>query len=170
MAWALKEEGVMNRLLGRFAVVAMTVGFLCLLGGAAAAKNPVRPFHLRGAGMITSVAPACDGGDLIEESGNATHLGRYEAVACSFVIGMESPTVLVVAGNGVVTAANGDTVNFSFIGTIDVGGAVWPSDVMLTFAGGTGRFADASGQARYLSSRAAFAADYTASATGTIAY
>ena len=119
---------------------------------------------------MIAAAPECDGGDLIEESGNATHLGLYYAVACAFVIDAESPTVLRIAGSGVTTAANGDEVNFSFTGTLDIGGAVWLSDVMLTFAGGTGRFTNASGQARYMGSRAAFAVDYTASATGTLAY
>ena len=99
-----------------------------------------------------------------------THLGLYHAVACVFVIDALSPTVLVIAGSGVTTAANGDEVNFSLIGTTDVGGAVWTSDVALTFVGGTGRFTNASGQARYMASRAAFATDYTASATGTLAY
>jgi hypothetical protein len=88
----------------------------------------------------------------------------------SVVIDALSPTVLVIAGSGVTTAANGDQINFSFTGTTDVGGAVWLSDVTLTFAGGTGRFTNASGEARYMASRAAFATDYTASATGTIAY
>ena len=160
----------MKNLFGKLFIVAMTVGFLCFLASESLAKNPVRPFQLRGAGTDIAAAPECDGGDLIEETGNATHLGLYHAVACVFVIRAQSPTVLVIAGNGVTTAANGDEVNFSFIGTTDVGGAVWLSDVTLTFAGGTGRFANASGQARYMASRAAFATDYTASATGTIAY
>ncbi len=160
----------MKKLFGKLAIVAVTVGFLGFLASESLAKNPVRPFHLNGTGTDIALAPECDGGDLINETGNATHLGLYHAVACAFVIGAQSPTVLVIAGSGVTTAANGDQINFSFTGTTDVGGAVWLSDVTLTFAGGTGRFTNASGQARYMASRAAFAIDYTASATGTIAY
>ena len=162
----------MDRVVGKLAILGMTIALLCLVGGDALAKDPTRPYRARSAGMVTAAALECDGwGDLVEETGNATHLGRYEATACVFVAGIPDPPTLVPnAGYGVVTAANGDLLYISFTGTTDVSGAIWVLNFKITIDGGTGRFANAAGQFDYVATRPAAAPPYTASALGTIAY
>jgi hypothetical protein len=159
----------MKQSFGRFAIAALSAGVLCLIAEAALAKNPSRPFKGRSEGMITA-SELCPGGELFSEEGNATHLGLYTATGCTFVVGAQSPTVLLIAGGGMVTAANGDQINIAFTGTIDIGGDPWVGEVVVSVAGGTGRFADASGQFDYVQLRQAGGPAYTATATGTIAY
>jgi len=74
---------------------------------------------------------------LVQETGEATYLGRY-----SLTIHVEVDfTAGFVTGEGTYTAANGDTLNFTLVQPIEPPN----SPAVLTFHGGTGRFAHAAG-------------------------
>lgn len=99
---------------------------------------------------ITSTAPepGCDASGEsrvhLSGGGTASHLGRFSVVFsfCSQAGGTLDD------GRGTFVAANGDLLHFTFDGTSTF---VPPSSVnftsFATFAGGSGRFEDASGQA-----------------------
>ncbi len=74
---------------------------------------------------------------LVQETGEGTHLGRYSLVMHNQV----DFTAGVVTGEGSYTAANGDTLNFTIVQPIQPAN----SPAVLTFTGGTGRFAHAAG-------------------------
>ena len=92
--------------------------------------------------------PGCDNAGenrvRLSGKGTATHLGSY-TVALSFC---SRPNATLVDGRGSFAAANGDLLHFTFDGT----SAFIPPFTLnfssfAVFAGGTGRFEDASGQA-----------------------
>jgi len=101
-----------------------------------------RPFKLHGEntviadleGFILHGNPVCPYWTE-SESGEATHLGRYTSEGGGTI----NLATGVVTGSGYVTAANGDELFWEM--TIQMGA---PAGVV-TFTGGTGRFAGASG-------------------------
>jgi len=116
-------------------------------------QHPIaRPFKLKAGGAI----------DLstfkISFPGTSTHLGHYSAARA------HDPSTFQLQGT--MTAADGDTLDwiaqFQF-------GPIGEIDALLTFTGGTGRFAGASGSASGL---VALDADFmfTLNLEGTIAY
>jgi hypothetical protein len=79
----------------------------------------------------------------INAEGQATHLGHYSSTA-SAVVTFTSPTTAIFDGGGTFTAANGDQLNFTYVGDF------FPGPVPGGFGnyqivGGTGRFAGATG-------------------------
>lgn len=131
------------------AAIAVLITFGATTGaGAAPGATHDRPFKLEFTGALEIVVGAhwCDslpwvGVVIVTDEGPATHLGRVvaEATQCT-----NSETGEVA--NGVVTmiAANGDELHATYSGGT---GSSAPVEVTQIFNGGTGRFANATGQA-----------------------
>lgn len=100
-----------------------------------ASANPV-PHLARGAAQF--VGP----NDFVG-SGNATHLGQYSEVGHVDFAPTGDPVVLAVNGWAHYTAANGDQLYALLAGTLNV--STGQIAVTVTYAGGTGRFAAATG-------------------------
>jgi hypothetical protein len=97
-----------------------------------------RPHFLRGTAQFVSPT------DFVG-SGEATHLGRYTEAGSAQFSPTADPTVLRVDAWTVLTAANGDQLFETVTGELDLlTGAITAT---VTYVGGTGRFADASGSA-----------------------
>jgi hypothetical protein len=78
-------------------------------------------------------------------AGTATHLGLYEEEGHVTFSGTDDPTVLHLEACAIYTAANGDHLYARFTGELNgVTGAI---SATVTYVGGTGRFANASGTA-----------------------
>ena len=76
-------------------------------------------------------------------SGEATHLGRYREAGTVSFTPTGAPAVLHVEGSIVYTAANGDQLHANVSGELNaVTGAVTAN---VSYVGGTGRFATATG-------------------------
>ena len=98
-----------------------------------------RPFKGLAAGAITGITPS--GAVVIQSTGHATHLGNFTRTEYVFF----GPGG-AISGTLVFTAANGDQL------AADVsGGFTSPTTLAgtYTFTGGTGRFSDATGTARF---------------------
>ena len=78
-------------------------------------------------------------------SGQATHLGRYTEAGTVSFSPTADPDVLHVEGTVTYTAANGDELDATISGELDQGTGALTATV--TYVGGTGRFAAASGSA-----------------------
>lgn len=92
-----------------------------------------RAYQSRGTAHFVSAE-----GDFVG-SGNATHLGKYTEVGNAVISGLGE-----VSAWAIYTAADGDELHATFEGQINEFGAISAS---VTYAGGTGRFASASGSA-----------------------
>ena len=119
-----------------------------LLVGSLAVTATERPFSLTGSGIAI---PIIDGnGNIVGAeptgSGNATHLGLFTNTGkVSFTPDATNPTILHPSGGGVFTAANGDKLNFVIVtGALDLTTGIGTGE--FDFAGGTGRFANATGR------------------------
>jgi hypothetical protein len=116
-------------------VVLVATGMLVVGTRASAAERP----HKSG-GTAQFVSP----NDFVG-SGEATHLGRYAEVGSAQFSPTADPGVLRIDAWSIYTAANGDKLYATFTGQLDlVTGAITATG---TYAGGTGRFDDASGSA-----------------------
>lgn len=141
----------MRRLLGIAALLAALLAF----GVAAAAADTGgtdRPFTGTLAGLATfQPDPACPIGlrTLVEASGTASHLGRVTMTSSHCT----PPADVITGGQMTIIAANGDELQLTYSGTSgplppEVGGIInAPSHNVIV--GGTGRFADASGEADF---------------------
>ncbi len=117
----------------------LTALAICVLALAAlgSAKNPVpRPFKISGhlEGAVTGVnwpVVYFAGTDV----GEATHTGPY----VNPTTWAENQITGELTGGGVLTAANGDTIEWT------MGGGPAENQFTVTFHGGTGRFAKATG-------------------------
>jgi hypothetical protein len=122
------------------------------------------PFLGSAAETVTNMQPV--GRDLLQltitGTGQATHLGQFNGTE-TVVLNLGSGTF---AGTRVFTAANGDQLY------ADVNGAFTSpttAEGTLTFTGGTGRFASASGQTAF-SAVTSDGINLTVTFTGAIAY
>lgn len=95
-----------------------------------------RPYHARGAAHFISPTEFVG-------SGNATHLGHYSERGTVAFSPTGNPAVLNVVGSIVYTAANGNELHAAIIGELNLATGVVTAGV--TYVGGTGRFASASG-------------------------
>lgn len=137
----------MRRVIGIFALVMAMLG----VSGPALAGQGVRPLT----GTVTGVAnfvpvSGCAPVGLQTQSagsGLVSHLGRVSMTArhCT-------PPGADISGRMILTAANGDELYLDYSGTCDVYSPDWvpgttqiTCDNPFTVAGGTGRFADATG-------------------------
>jgi hypothetical protein len=112
-------------------------GIVCLVVlTLSAAAAELRPHQASGGAQFISATQFIG-------AGHATHLGAYTEVGTVAFTPTNDPAVLRVDGANVYTAANGDQLYGSFTGELNgVTGAVTAT---ITYAGGTGRFAGATG-------------------------
>ena len=121
---------------------------LTLLVGSLAVTATERPFSLNGRGIAIPIVDS--NGNVVGAeptgSGNATHLGMFTNTGkVSFTPDPSNSNILLPSGGGVFTAANGDKLNFVIIsGALDLTTGIGTGD--FAFTGGTGRFANATGQ------------------------
>jgi hypothetical protein len=109
-----------------------------LLLAATAAPAEARPLRGRGTGEFVSP------NDFVNV-GEATYLGRFYEVGTAEFGATADPTVLSIEGSSVLTGANGDQLDTSFSGEVDL--LTGTVSVTITYVGGSGRFAGASGTA-----------------------
>jgi len=93
----------------------------------------------RGSGQFTSAE-----GDFVG-AGIATHLGPFSEVGVVQLTPTADPAVFQVSGSATHTAANGDQLVETIAGTLNL--VTGAGSATMTYIGGTGRFADASGSA-----------------------
>jgi len=149
----------MNRFFSRrpFALVLLAVGVLVLAAPAQAAE---RPYVSRGTAQFVSA------NDFVG-SGTATHLGAYTEVGSVQFSPTADPTVLQVDAQSIYTAANGDELHAVFSGHLN--GVTGVITATVTYVGGTGRFANASGTASF-SGQLLPGGSVEAAVNGTITY
>ena len=127
----------MNRFFAqrRFALVLAAVTVLSL---ATPARAVERPYVSRGTAQFTATG--------FVGTGTATYLGRYTEVGSPIQLTPTSdPTVFDATASSTYTAANGDELRAVFTGQLNAVTGVITATV--TYVGGTGRFANASGTA-----------------------
>jgi hypothetical protein len=115
-------------------VLLVVVGILIPPAGASAGE---RPHFSGGTAQFTPTG--------FEGTGHATHLGEYTEVGAVEFLEATDPTAIPLEGQSIYTAANGDELWAVFSGHLN--GLTLEIDATLTYVGGTGRFADASGSA-----------------------
>src|SRR5204862_8300827 len=119
-----------------------------------------RPYSARGTAQFVSPTEFVG-------SGEATHLGGYSEAGTVSFTPTSDPTVLHVEGSIVYTAANGDELHANISGELNAAtGAVVAS---VTYVGGTGRFAAATGSSG-LSGQLGAGGAITVSVSGSIDY
>ena len=140
-----------------FAVVLVTVSVLAL---AASAEATQRPYVSRGTAQFVNA------NDFVG-SGLASYLGLYDETGRAQFSPTADPAVFQVNASSTYTAANGDKLYAVFSGHLNnQTGAVTAT---VTYVGGTGRFANASGTA-ILSAQLFPGGSVQASIKGTIDY
>jgi hypothetical protein len=127
----------MNRFLSNrpFALLLAAVGVLALSAPAPAAE---RAYASRGTAHFVNA------NDFVG-AGTATHLGLYEEEGNAVFSETDDPTVREVKATATYTAANGDKLFAEFVGELDLLTGVITATV--TYVGGTGQFAHATGAA-----------------------
>lgn len=115
------------------AVIFVAIATLALPGHASAQTVP----HLARGG-----AQFVNQNDFVG-AGYATHLGQYGEVGRVSFAPTRNPVVLAVTGWATYTAADGDELRALLSGELDTSTGTITATV--TYVGGTGRFADASG-------------------------
>jgi hypothetical protein len=117
---------------------ALVLAALCILALAIPAQAVERPHVSRGSAQFVSA------NDFVG-AGTATHLGRYDEVGSVQFSPTADPTVLHLEAESTYTAANGDRLHAVFTGQLN--GVTGVITATVTYVGGTGRFANASGTA-----------------------
>jgi hypothetical protein len=144
----------------------MLITFLLLVTISASAVE--RPFALNGVGVATLITD--DAGNLIGAiptgSGTATHLGRWTVVGRISYI--PDNGVLRSSGQSTITAANGDTLLVEIEGILDPVAAV--DQGVFRIVGGTGRFAGATGDAKFVVSINPLTGGFELTVVGKIDY
>jgi hypothetical protein len=114
-----------------------SLGLSVLLVTAPPAVAGERPHKWSGTGQFISAT------DFVA-TGHATHLGNYDEVgSVTAMTPTETTGVFKIEGWAIHTAANGDQLFENFTGYLDFNtGSVTAT---ITFVGGSGRFADATG-------------------------
>ena len=127
----------MKRLISQrlFALVLSAVGILTVTTPAQAVE---RAYVSRGTAQFTS--PTTFVG-----AGVATHLARYEETGSVEFSETPDPTVSHLEAEATYTAANGDQIYATFTGELN--GVTGVITATVTYVGGTGQFANASGTA-----------------------
>ena len=125
----------MNRIFSLRNVAFLVIAF-GMLGLASQASAQVRPHYARGVAQFVSPT------DFVG-SGNATHLGSYTEIGSVLFSPTGDPFVLRVDARVIYTAANGDRLRAVVTGQLNRMTGVITATV--TYVGGTGRFANATG-------------------------
>ena len=156
----------------RLVAIKSLVLMLALLVGSVAATATERPFSFNGGGVAVPILNEAGQpiGIDVTGSGNGTHIGLFTTVGkVFFVPDPNDPTQIIPSGEATLTAANGDKLVFvvadgsqSLITGIGTG--------HFRFAGGTGRFANATGIISYVVEQNFLTGAYTITAVGSIDY
>ncbi|MCA8948556.1 MAG: hypothetical protein KDE27_03595 [Planctomycetes bacterium] len=101
------------------------------------------PIKIRGAGVVTG-DPTLPGGAPFVARGTANHLGHWTN---SGVLAID-PVTLAATGDATFRAANGDELDATFDGSFDP--LTGTATATFHWNGGTGRFANASGDADFV--------------------
>jgi hypothetical protein len=127
----------------RFVSLSAGITALVILVGAVTTANAKeRPFFLSGTGQLVM---GQGGAGTFTASGTASYLGKWtNSGTIEFVPGPE-PDTLAASGEVTFTAADGDTLEATFEGVLDLTTGIGLA--VFIFDGGTGRFANASGTA-----------------------
>ena len=115
-------------------VLAAVVGLVAV---AAPVRAVERPYASRGSAQFTA--------DGFVGAGSATQLGLYAESGTIQLTPTGNPTVFNANATATYTAANGDQLRAVFTGQLDFASGAIVAQV--TYAGGTGRFAGATGTA-----------------------
>jgi hypothetical protein len=126
----------MTRLSSRLACVACALTSLMAFSGQA--ESAVRPYAASGTAQFTSPT------DFVG-IGYATHLGRYLEEGTVAFSPTNNPAVLQVDGTIVYSAASGEDLHAVVTGELN--GLTGAITATVSYLGGTGRFAAASGSA-----------------------
>jgi hypothetical protein len=132
-----KRSNAMKRFISQrlFALLLSAIGVLTLVAPAQAVQ---RAYVSRGTAHFT-------GPNTFEGAGTATHLARYAEEGTVQFSPTADPTVSHLEASATYTAANGDQIYATFSGQLNgVTGAIIAT---VTYVGGTGRYANASGTA-----------------------
>lgn len=130
--------------------------------GTRPAEAAERPFRLSGSGTVI------DG--TIQATGKATHLGLWsETGTLTFTPDPNDPNRVLASGSATFTAANGDELN-GFITNASLDLTTGIGTGIFSFAGGTGRFADASGAAGFAVHQNLITGAFEIAAIGRIDY
>ncbi len=128
-----------------------------------------RPFAMKGTGVATLITD--EAGHLIGAtptgSGTATHLGQW-TVTGNVSYTPDANGVLHSSGEATLTAANGDKVYFLIEGILDPVAAV--DQGVFRFAGGTGRFENATGDINFVVAINPLTGGFELTAVGKINY
>lgn len=127
----LRQSSRRSLVLG--SLVGAVVALACLTNLALAA---LRPYSARGTAQFT-------GPTTFVGTGNATHLGKYTEAGTLAFSPTDNPAIFHVEGEIVYTAANGAELHAAASGELN--GATGAVHATLTYHGGTGRFAHATG-------------------------
>ena len=133
--------------MGRYRYTSSLVLIILLAGFATPTDAEERAFKARANGEFV----IHDGGltVTIEETGFATHLGRYHGEGIFVLAGVNADGTFHFITSVTYTAANGDILETTGTADVDlVTGITVGED---TFVGGTGRFADATGTVSFVS-------------------
>lgn len=136
----------MSRRLSLFAVVLLMTSVVVPVP--ATAESP-RPFKARVTAqwddVFAALPPNVGGAGLANflGGGQVTHLGKAGQAGSLTLEEPVGPGVFPGSGSVTMTAANGDTLTFDFVGYLYA--ATGEGIGTFTFTGGTGRFANASG-------------------------
>lgn len=145
---------------------------LALLFGSVAATATERPISFNGGGVAVPIVNEAGQpiGIDVTGSGNGTHLGLFTTLGKVFFSPHPTdPTQIIPSGQATLTAANGDQLvivvadgSQSLVTGIGTG--------HFSFAGGTGRFANATGTVSYVVEQNFLTGAYTIRAVGSIDY
>jgi hypothetical protein len=130
---------------GSYRTASFVMALAAILGLAApvAADEPL-PFRASAAEMVTSAEPIGPGlvGLTVAATGEGTYLGRFTGIE-TVVLDLATGTF---TGTRVFVAADGDRLYANVEGGFT---SATTAEGTLTFTGGTGRFADATGEADF---------------------
>ncbi len=154
----------------RFLSIKLFALMLALLSATLPVAATERPFSLNGKGIanIDGSGPVPVGA--IMGSGTATHLGLFTNTATiNFIPDASDPTLVHPSGEGTFVAANGDKLNIVIEDALmslvtGIGGGTF------RIAGGTGRFANASGSMTAVVEQNFVTGAYELTAVGKIDY
>jgi len=147
-------------------ILALTI---TLLLGALPVVAAERPFALHGTGGAAFITDAAGNiiGAKITYSGTATHLGLWSGFGkLQFKPDPNNSNQLLATGTSILTAANGDKLQFLVDGTLDITTGLGKGT--LQFVGGTGRFDEASGSANFIVTQNLATGAFEVTAVGAI--
>lgn len=128
-----------------------------------------RPMALKGAGVATLITDDAGNpiGAIPTGSGTATHLGQW-TVGGKVNYTPDADGVIHSSGEGTLTAANGDKLNFKIDGILNPAAGV--DQGVFYFVGGTGRFEGATGSVNFVVTVNFLTGGFDLTAVGKIDY